>query len=180
MISTYVYWIVLFLTLQPDAFCINQMPCPSARTKYFCLGQKQICPCQNHFCPRQKILSEVEKSWPVLLPRQNNFSLIFKSILLDKSHFQGLFKSKNGLFSHGQNILSWTKHFCPGQFRFCLRQKLFCPCRRTRQKFTILSMELTAYFLGFLCRFVKIVTCVHFSRNESFALSFCTDKIIFV
>ena len=36
------------------------MPRPSARTKKFCLGQKQI-------CPAQKFLSEVKKSSPVLL-----------------------------------------------------------------------------------------------------------------
>ena len=52
-------------------FLVNQklclMPCPSARTKNFCLGQKQICPVQYHFCPAQNFLSEVKKSCTVLL-----------------------------------------------------------------------------------------------------------------
>ena len=43
------------------------------------------------------------------------------------SDLQGLLKSKSGLFNHGQNILSWTKHFCLGQFRFCPGQKIPYP-----------------------------------------------------
>ena len=61
------------------------------------------------------------------------FSHLKSPFLLKKSHFQKLFKSKNGLFSHGQNILSWTIFFCRGQFKFCPKQKLFCLYRRTRQ-----------------------------------------------
>ena len=72
-----------------------------------------------------------EQQWTIF---ENNLLTALYSILLEKSHFQGLFKRKNGIFSHRQNFCHEQKLFCPGQFRFCPSQKIFCSCRRTRHK----------------------------------------------
>ena len=55
------------------------------------------------FCPRLK--SHVRSFWKT----KEFFSHLKSPFLFKKSHFKELFKSRNGLFSHGQNILSWTK-----------------------------------------------------------------------
>ena len=124
------------------------MPRPSARTKKFCLGQKQICPDKIIFV-MDKIFSPRLKSHDQSFCKTKQFSSQLRSpFLLEKNHLQGLLKSKSGLFNHGQNILSRTKHFCPGQFRFCPGQKIFCLCRRTRHHSLSLSEMPKVQFKG--------------------------------
>ena len=44
--------------------------------------------------------------------------LMKKSIFILKKSFYGLMYSRNKLFSHRQNILSWTNNFCRRQYFF--------------------------------------------------------------
>ena len=108
----------------------------------FCLGQNKFVPDKN-FCTRLKSSDQ-----PFCMTKE--FCTQLKSrFLIEKSHFRGLFKRKNGLFSNGQNFCPGQKLFCLGQFRFCPRQKIFCPCRRTRHflsRTKILSMAKKSVF----------------------------------
>ena len=87
-------------------------------------GQNNFCLGQNKFVP-DKIIFVIDKNFCTRLKSSDQpffmtkeFCTRLKSrFLIEKSHFQGLFMRKNGLFSHGQN-------FCPGQ-------KIFCPGRWT-------------------------------------------------
>ena len=95
------------------------LPCPSARTIFFCLGQNQICPRQNDFVQDNIFLGPRQKFCPQL-----------------KNHFcfeETSFKPCTKFLSWTKNILSWTKLFCLGQIWFCPGQKIFCPGRWTGQ-----------------------------------------------
>ena len=75
------------------SFCMDKIT--------FVLDKMKFVP-DKRFCPKLKCHDQ-----SICITKQFCSQLKI-SFLLGKSHFQGLFKSKSGLFSYGQKFLSWT------------------------------------------------------------------------
>ena len=75
------------------------------RGKYnFCLGQKHICPGQNLFVLDKKVCPRLKTHDQSFCTTKKFGSKLKIPFLHGKTYFKGLFKSKSGLFSHGQNF----------------------------------------------------------------------------
>ena len=124
------------------------MPCPSAQNNFVLDKSKfvldKIIFVQNKiFCPKLK--SHVR----FFCKTKEFFSHLKSPFLLKKSHFKELFRNKNGLFSHWQSILSWSKKIVQDNLGFVLDKNNFV-CAEGR------GIRITLFKNMWLCQTISV------------------------